>query len=179
MSSQTNKSTPRLSNQIALLHHLVEGLRKHFASTTTVVVRGTSYSPDELAKVLEDLANVYQAVFDAKSKAHDAILTARAASKGAGLIARAFRGLVYASFKDAGDLADFGLTPRKTRAPATVEQLQVAAEKRRATRAARHTLGKRQKAAIKGVVPPPTVTPSSATGGGGVTPPKAATGSPA
>jgi hypothetical protein len=56
--------------------------------------------------------------------------------------------LMYASKNDV--LADFGLSPRRARrALSTVEKLEVS-EKAKATRAARHTMGKRQKAAITG-----------------------------
>jgi hypothetical protein len=50
------------------------------------------------------------------------------------------------------EFASFGFKPRKT-PQRTVESKQQAAEKLRATRAARHTMGKRQRAAIHGVVP--------------------------
>jgi len=73
-------------------------------------------------------------------------------------------------------LADFGLAPPKARAPMTAEQKAVAAAKRKATRVARGTLGKKQKKAVKGAVtatlvvtpqagPQPTVTaPAPAAG---------------
>ena len=67
-------------------------------------------------------------------------------------------------------LADFGINP-KARTPLTVEAKAAAVAKRTATRAARHTMGSRQKEGIKGDVtgvvvtpiaaPSPTVTPPS------------------
>jgi sulfite reductase beta subunit-like hemoprotein len=50
-------------------------------------------------------------------------------------------------------LANFGLTPRKPRV-VSPESRVAAAAKAKATRAARHTLGKKQKAGIKGTVAP-------------------------
>ena len=52
-------------------------------------------------------------------------------------------------------LETVGVTPNKTPAPLTPEQEVAKVAKAKATRAARHTMGKNQKAAIKGQVPPP------------------------
>jgi hypothetical protein len=46
-------------------------------------------------------------------------------------------------------LLDFGIAPRK-RAKIGVEKMRVTVEKRNATRKARHTMGKKQKKAVKG-----------------------------
>jgi hypothetical protein len=64
-------------------------------------------------------------------------------------------------------LSDFGITPRKSAAKSLAVKA-VAAEKSRATRVARHTMGPRQKASIHGVVPAPE-TPATPDG----KPPKA------
>ena len=67
-------------------------------------------------------------------------------------------------------LAEFGLEPKKKRRPATAEEVLVSAAKLRATRAERRTMGKRQKAAIKGnvtgVVITPVTAPTDGAGGG-------------
>jgi hypothetical protein len=55
-------------------------------------------------------------------------------------------------------LAAFGLHP-KARVPLTVEAQAAAIAKRAATRAARHTMGSRQKKAVKGDVTGVVVTP--------------------
>src|SRR5207253_462392 len=55
-------------------------------------------------------------------------------------------------------LADFGVHP-KPRTPPTVEAKAAATAKRAATRAARHTMGARKKAGIKGDVIGVTVVP--------------------
>ena len=51
-------------------------------------------------------------------------------------------------------LADFGLKPNKARTPLTISQKAAASAKRAATRAARHTMGPKQKKDIKGTVAP-------------------------
>jgi hypothetical protein len=61
-------------------------------------------------------------------------------------------------------LVDYGLNPRAPRKPTPTTKVG-AAQKSAATRKARNTLGKRQKAAIHGTVPVP-VTPTAATASG-------------
>jgi hypothetical protein len=60
-------------------------------------------------------------------------------------------------------LGDFGYTTKTAQKPSAAIKA-VAVEKRAATRAARHTQGKRQKAKITGT--PPVVVPSGASGSG-------------
>ena len=56
---------------------------------------------------------------------------------------------VKASFGNAPDvLVDFGLSPRKATTPLTAEQKAVASAKRKATRAARHVMGSKQRKAV-------------------------------
>jgi len=73
------------------------------------------------------------------------------------------------AFTDPTSLADFGLVPHKPRTAPTGEKMATAAARNRATRAARHTMGRRRKLAIKGSVPTP-VTDGSAGAPGGSAP---------
>jgi hypothetical protein len=66
--------------------------------------------------------------------------------------------------------SDFGIAPRKPRAALTTEAEGDRIEKWRATRVARHTMGKKEKAKIKGTVPV-TAPASQANGVSPVTPP--------
>jgi hypothetical protein len=61
-------------------------------------------------------------------------------------------------FQDPATLADFGLAPRKSNAK-TVQTKATAVAKNLATRKARGTMGKKQKASIKGHVTGIIVTP--------------------
>jgi hypothetical protein len=63
---------------------------------------------------------------------------------------------VETAFGQGTEFEQFGFKPRKQAQALTPEQKQLKVEKLRQTRAQRHTMGKRQKAAIKGgVVNPP------------------------
>jgi hypothetical protein len=50
-------------------------------------------------------------------------------------------------------LASYGIAVEKEPVPLTSEELALRAERNRATRAARHTMGSKQRAAIKGELP--------------------------
>jgi hypothetical protein len=77
----------------------------------------------------------------------------------AALVARGLKQYVMNAYgAESPVLADFGFTVPK-RAALTVEQQTQAIAKRKATRKARNTLGKKQKAAIKGNVTGVNVTP--------------------
>jgi hypothetical protein len=75
-----------------------------------------------------------------------------------------FRDLRAALWMRSGDhpeqLADYGLSPRRPTGTTSPSVLAAAADKRRATRKARHTMGKKQKKKIKGAkaAPPPSPT---------------------
>jgi hypothetical protein len=78
-------------------------------------------------------------------------------------ILRAYRRFLVVTYGNATQtLADYGLSPAKARAPQSSEQKAAAAAKVRATRKARGTTSKKQKAAIKGTVTAPAVTPATA-----------------
>jgi hypothetical protein len=66
------------------------------------------------------------------------------------LAIRAFVELRHGSASEA--LRDYGFKPRKRKKP-SIETMRRAVEKRRATRAARGTMGPRQRKKIKGVMP--------------------------
>ena len=74
----------------------------------------------------------------------------------------AYVAFVRATFSSASVLADFGLAPKKARTPLTVEQKAAAKAKRDATRAARGTMGKKAKLAVKGDVTGVEITPVTA-----------------
>jgi hypothetical protein len=74
----------------------------------------------------------------------------------------AFVAYVRVTFGNTPDvLADFGLAP-KAQAQVSPEARVIAAAKRKATRAARHTMGPKQKAGVKGVVPDVITIPTTA-----------------
>ena len=144
-----------IQKQLALYQHLIDGLKKHLASATEVAFQSASYKPAALIQVLQDLVDAGGAVAAARTAFHDAITAFREKVQAARPVVRGLRNYILSLYKDAATLADFGLVPRKPpKAPLTTTAAEALA-KRKATRVARHTMGRRQKLAIKGTVPAP------------------------
>jgi hypothetical protein len=150
-----------IQSRVTLLQLLIAGIGKYFAGVNTITLAGTPYAPSAIAKILQDLVDAINAAVAARTAAHVAVQAASAKSAAVDPVLTAFKSYLLGVYTDAKTLADFGLTPRKPRRPLTQEEGAAAAAKRLATRAARHTLGKRQKASIHGTAPepPPVVTP--------------------
>jgi hypothetical protein len=88
------------------------------------------------------------------------------------------QGLLVAFTAQLDTLSDFGLTARAKHV-ATPEEKIAAAAKAKATRAARHTLGPKQKAAIKGTVPVTAPAPPAAPAPTAASPTAPVVGAPA
>jgi hypothetical protein len=138
-----------------------------------------------LTQVLQDFVDQRQSVEASKAATRTKVETERTQAPSKTAVIAAFKTVVRGTFGNSADvLADFGLAPKKARAPITAEKAAVAAAKRLATRAARHTMGKNEKKGIKGAVnatlvvtpiggSPPVALPPAPTGNapsGGTTP---------
>ena len=150
--------------QVAVLaEQLVAGTAKVLTSTTSVTFLGSSFTPAQITSKLQSIVTLRSDVNTAKA-ATQAKLAAEASQlptlRGFMTAYESYVRGVYGSQPDV--LAEFGLQPRKAPTPATVEAKAAAAAKRAATRAARHTMGKVQKQAIKGDVTGVVLTPVTA-----------------
>jgi hypothetical protein len=142
---------------------LLTGVQKHFATFNTLILGSASYTPAQLESLLQTVVDL-RAAANAAKVATKAKLMAEAVQvaplRGVMAVLSAY---VKASYSQSPDvLADFGLKPRKATTPLTNEQKTLAAAKRAATRAARHTMGPKQKKGVKGDVIGVTVTPITA-----------------
>src|ERR1019366_6620483 len=183
MTMNTSKANRSDRNRKAIV-----GVRKQYATTPTIVLDGVSFTPATIVQALQasidaaDATTAAAAAFHKGAAAaptaatavfHKAVAAEQAASFEADTVYKGLRTLVTSQFKTSPDtLAAFGFTLPARREPdaATVAS---GVEKNKATRTARHTMGKRQKAGIKGTVagdapvttmtataaPPPPVTP--------------------
>lgn len=142
-----------------LLHSfddLITGLeKKPPGGQTSLVVHGTSITVTDLVIELKGYAGAYRAVEDTNTE-YQRALAARDAVE---VQAKGRHDAVRAAIKGAlgksnPDLPIYGLTPDREHRPLTVEEEALKVAKAKATRAARHTMGKRQKEAVKGQVPP-------------------------
>jgi hypothetical protein len=148
---------------------LISGLQKHFP-TGQLTVGNVVYASLALVQLLQGLVLAMMAQTTADTAARDALAALRDEQTQTGPVIQALKELLLAQFGNATQtLADFGLTPRKVRAPLTVEQKAAAKAKREATRIARGTMGPKAKLAIKGAVAAPVAAaPATATATTGV-----------
>jgi hypothetical protein len=143
----------RTNHQIAD-QTLLDGIKKNEQAMGALFIKGVSYKPADLTPALQariDSANRVLAAKAAWAEAVQADRDERAKSKT--FVADLRQALRLAFGGSIETLASFGLTLRKTPV-LTPEQRVAAGQKARATRAARHTMGPKQKAQIKGTVAP-------------------------
>jgi hypothetical protein len=124
--------------------------------------KNRSFTPAQIAAKLQTLVNLRNDVDAAKATTKARLAAEKADMPALRTFMGAFVTYVKAVFgNQPEELADFGIHP-KARAPLTVEAKTAAAAKRKATRAARHTMGAKQKKSVKGAVTGIVVTPVSA-----------------
>ena len=141
---------------------LIAGTQKH-SPTGQLTFGGATYDATALVQLLQNLGNAITASDVAKAKWNDALKSKQDEQAKVGPVIQAYQSYLVSLLGNApSTLADYGLAPRKVRAPLTVEQKAAAAAKSAATRAARHTMGTVQKKGIKGDVKGVVVTPVTA-----------------
>jgi len=153
MLTNTSSVLKNRNAQLAADQKFIDGLNKHSQTITSLVIGGTSLTTAAIIGILQarlDAANAAQSTRAAWLNAVKADKDERAKTRTFRAGLRQALQVAFAGSIDA--LADFGLTPRKPRV-VTPEKKAAAAAKAKATRAARHTMGKKQKAEIKGTVP--------------------------
>jgi hypothetical protein len=160
MKSSENRSR---NDKVAADQSLLDGINKHSATIPAVIVSGAAVPLKDITTTLQARIEAAKNVAPAKATwlvAVQADRDQRANSKTLVTVLKQTLELFFAGQVDT--LADFGLTGRKPTV-VTPETRVAAAAKARATRAARHTMGKKQKAKIKGTVPAaaPEVPPSA------------------
>jgi hypothetical protein len=143
MGTNKNKATRQNSNR-----KIVSAIKKHLSGSVTL--EGVKYAPAKLAKMFQDGIDVADAT-DAASKAwHAAVATEQASTQGLSSAQTLLRNYVSATYGEASTVfSDFGFVPRAVRTVNAATKAE-AVQKREATRAARHTMGKREKLDVKG-----------------------------
>ncbi len=147
---------------VARAQALMAGANKHLANVTQVTLAGQVLTPAQVIEKLQALVTLRTAVDAAKASAKAKVAAETTDAPALRTFMGAFATYVKAAYLNSPDvLADFGLQT-KARTPQTVETKTAAVAKRASTRAARHTLGTKQRLAITGDVAGVTVTPISA-----------------
>jgi hypothetical protein len=142
------------SSRTSRARQMIVGIAKHFTNgSQSISVNGASLTVTALTQVLQDFVDQRQAVETARANLKAKVEIDRTRSPSQLAVIRAFDSVARGTFGNSPDvLADFGLEPRKARTSMTTEAKAVAAAKRNATRAARHTMGKNQKRDVKGAI---------------------------
>jgi hypothetical protein len=133
---------------------LIDGLNKHEAAIPAVVIAGVTVATKALVTTVQSRIDSSKAVLSKRAAWQAAIQDDRALrDKTKTFVAGLKQALLVAFAGQIDALAAFGLTARKVPV-ATPEQRIAATAKALATRAARHTMGSKQKADVKGTVAP-------------------------
>jgi len=161
--SSPNTIVNTRSKQQASLQKMIDGVKKHEQTLPVLTVGGTSYKPADILAVLQARLDAANAALSTRATWQSAVKAdhdERAKTKG--FVSGLRQALLVAYAGSIDTLADFGLVGRKPRVISPEKKL-AAAEKAKATRAARHTMGKKQKAKIKGepAQPAPATPPSA------------------
>jgi hypothetical protein len=135
---------------------MIAGVEKHIGAP--MVLDGARYTPDELTAMLAERAELSLAVVAAKAAWQEAIRRERENAERTKRVHAALRKALHVMFgKNDVLLSDFGIQPHKERRQLSSEEKLVVVAKIKATRAARHTMGKRQRERIKGDAHPVVV----------------------
>jgi len=143
---------------------VIVGIKNNLQNVSSLPLAASTYTMATLVQLVQSRIDAANTVVNARAHWVDASATYETLNTNVTKVVRALRQYVINVYgPDSPVLADFGFTATK-RSPLTPEQLVAKAQKAAATRKARGTMGKKQKAKIKGtVVTTAPATPPSAT----------------
>jgi hypothetical protein len=141
----------------------IDGVTNDWPSTQpSIVLQTVTYTPAQLVAKLKEVYAPLQAAVDAHSALQTALTTREDALPDAAQFIQDFFSVLPQYLpKGSAEVEKFGAKTKKKRAAMTAEAKVAANEKRQATRAARHIMGKKQRAAIKAPVPAPAPAPAA------------------
>ena len=138
---------------------MIAGTQKH-APNGPLTLGSTSFTAQSLEQPLQSLVDAIAAADAARTAWDDALGKMNVARANVVPVMQDYAAWVAVTYRSTPTtLSDFGVAPRKARTPLTTSEQAVAVAKRVSTRAARHTMGSVQKAAVKGDVTSVTLTP--------------------
>ena len=143
------------SAQVQADQKMIAGIEAHMTQLTSLSVGSQEMTPADMVKFFQDRLDAAKAVVDAAAALATAIKAERDLRAKTSTLRSAFCRIVVGMFFHSPDtLAAFGLkAPRVGTIDAAKRAAAVA--KGKATRVARHTLGKKAKLAIKGSLATP------------------------
>lgn len=124
---------------------LIAGTKKNLPNGT-LVLNGQSYTSSSLEALLQSLGDALAKSSAAQATWHDTLQQERALRAQVRPVLAAYTTWLLATYGSSpAILVEFGVTPRKGRAPLDAKKQAAASAKTAATRAARHTMGSKQK----------------------------------
>jgi hypothetical protein len=142
----------------ARLGLIIQGIQKNFSTMPSIDLGGTSFTPASLSALLQKGIDAITKSADSRAQWLADVHRERDTLAAIAPVVRLVRSFVVAKFGEteasAPKLEEFGFTPRKVKTK-TVKTKAAAAEQAVVTRQVRHTMGKRQKAKVKGTVAAP------------------------
>ena len=150
-----NKTTALARNKL-----ISEGVNKNFSKVKSLTVGGDEYTPKSLLAVLTAEDDASLAVDSTRAQLEAQVVTHRSAKVTAAALRSALKVYILGTYgkKAVQLLGDFGMNAPKAPGARTVDERSKAVAKNLATRAARHTMGKKQKLLVTGVVSPTATT---------------------
>jgi hypothetical protein len=145
-------ATKSRKNNVEQDQGVIDGIEKNLVGHTFVLGK-RAYASQEVIAAFQARVDAGQAIIDARNALAAALKADAAERVRSGAFARGVRTILQGMFNETPDLmADFSMKPRKV-TKKSLEVLARAVARAQATRAARGTMGKRQREAIKGEVP--------------------------
>jgi hypothetical protein len=159
----THSNTTKL---LQSLQGIQRGIAEVLTTGKTMSFRQSTIDGPGLLALITPLLATIQKVGDEKTAWKQAVAAKKAIEASAEQLVTDVRKGADSSFSETSvEFEQFGFTPRKTAASLTPEQKQLKVARARATRAARGTLGSRQRRSVKGNVTAPETPPTTGQGG--------------
>ena len=150
-----------LTTQNQSFNNLLAGLKQNANASFTI--GGTTYTSTQLQKIVQSILTALAAVPVAKGAYHDAVANVDELLNDNHDVILGLKQLLQIQDGTSGGLAAYGLQPKKA-GTKTVATKASAASKALETRAARHTMGPKEKAKITAASAPATP-PAAASNG--------------
>lgn len=147
--SQINISTQKATIE-AEFKALVVGLQTELAGVSSFVVRKKQYTNPELVAMFQSRIDAAEQTKADRTKLHASVVAERALHQQVMPLRAGIKSFLQSRYgKDGAELQKFGFTPAKTPQGSTAAK-SAGVSKSKATRDARGTKGKKQKALVKG-----------------------------
>ncbi len=145
----------------AMAQKFITAFTKYFGKKTEITVLETSYTPAQFTTLVQERVDARTDVETARGVYAKALAVAKAKEASTKAAYDGMRQLVLVTYaSNPAVLAEFAMAPRKKSGPRDIAAKQAAILQMKATREARHTMGPRQRAKIKGVVVTATSDPT-------------------